>query len=86
MFSKRSRACLFHPIPITVLIRWTMTAAADTKNITTFSCTVATEIPTALRLPAQLMGLGYFNRKHLDEETLGSAADISRKLPARQSR
>ena len=49
-------------------------------------CTVATEIPTALRLPAQLMGLGYFNRKHLDEETLGSAADISRKLPARQSR
>jgi hypothetical protein len=32
------------------------------------------------------MGLGYFNRKHLDEETLGSAADIGRKLPARQSR
>jgi hypothetical protein len=32
------------------------------------------------------MGLGYFNLKHLDEETLGSAADIGRKLPARQSR
>jgi hypothetical protein len=84
-FSKRSRAYLFHLIPITVLIRWTITAAADTANTTTFSCTVATEIPTALRLPAQRMGLGYFNRKHLDE-TLGSAADISRKLPARQSR
>jgi len=32
------------------------------------------------------MGLGYFICKHLDEETLGFAADISRKLPARQSR
>jgi hypothetical protein len=86
MFSKRSRAYLFHLIPITVLIRWTITAAADTEDITTFSCTLATEIPTALRLPAQLMGLGYSNRKHLDKETLGSAADISRKLSARQSR
>jgi hypothetical protein len=27
------------------------------------------------------MGLGYFICKHLDEETLGFAADISRKLP-----
>jgi hypothetical protein len=81
MFSKRCRAYLFHLIPITVLIRWTMTAAADTADTTTFSCTVATEIPTALRLPAQLMGPGYFIRKHLDKETLGFAADISRSCP-----
>jgi hypothetical protein len=60
MLSKRSRAYLFHLIPVTVLVRWTMTAAADTEDTTTFSCPVETEIPTALRLPAQLMGLGYF--------------------------
>jgi hypothetical protein len=62
---------------VTVLVRWTMTAAADTEDTTTFSCTVETEIPTALRLRAQLMGLGYFIfiDKHLDEETLGFAAD-----------
>jgi hypothetical protein len=28
---------------------------------------------------------GYITRKHLDEETLGFAADINRKLLARQS-
>jgi len=44
---------------VTVLVRWTMTAAADTEDTTTFSCTVETEVPTALRPPAQLMGLGY---------------------------
>jgi hypothetical protein len=55
-----------------------MTAAADTEDTTTFSCSVETEIPTALRLRAQLRGLGYFIGKlgkHLDEETLGFAAN-----------
>jgi hypothetical protein len=42
-------------------------------------------MPAALRLPVILMGLGYITRKHLDEETLGFAADINRKLLARQS-
>jgi hypothetical protein len=31
------------------------------------------------------MGLGYFIRKHVDEETLRFAGDITRKLRARQS-
>jgi hypothetical protein len=31
--------------------------------------------PTALRLRAQLMGLGYFIGKHRDEEALGFAPD-----------
>jgi hypothetical protein len=58
---QRSRAYLFHLIPVTVLVRWTMTAAADTEDTTTFSCTVETEIPTALRLPAQLTALLHLN-------------------------
>jgi hypothetical protein len=37
-------------------------------------------MPPVLRLPAKLTGLEYFVRKHLDEETLGFAADITRKL------
>lgn len=39
----------------------------------------------AFRLPARLMGLEYFVRKHVDEETLGFAADIIRKLRAHAS-
>jgi hypothetical protein len=86
MFSERSRAYVLHVFPIRVRVRWTMTAAARTADTTTFSCTVEAEPPTAFRLPGKLLGLDYSVRKHTDEETLGFAADISRKLLARQSR
>jgi hypothetical protein len=63
-----------------------MTVAPRTADTTTFSCTVEAELPAAFRLPAKLMGLDYFVHKHTDEETLGFAADITRKLRARQAR
>jgi hypothetical protein len=55
-----------------------MTAAADTEDTATLGCTVETEIPTARRLRAQLMGLGYFIGRHRDEEALGFAPDKQR--------
>jgi len=83
MVSKRSLVYLLHLIPTPVWVRWTMTAAALTKDTTTFSCTVETQMPPLVRLAATLSGFGYFLRKHVDEETVGFAADITRKLPGR---
>jgi hypothetical protein len=85
MLSERSRAYVFHLIPTPVWVSWTMTAAARTEDTTTFTCIVEAEMPPALRLPAKLTGLEYFVRKHVDEETLGFAADITRKLRAHAS-
>jgi hypothetical protein len=80
MLSEGSRAYTFHLFPTPVWVRWTMTAEARTAD--TFTCTVEAVMPPVLRLPAKLTGLEYFVRKHLDEETLGFAADITRKLRA----
>ncbi|MCW2650749.1 MAG: hypothetical protein QOE41_4587 [Mycobacterium sp.] len=82
MVSERSRAYIFHLFPTPVRVRWTMTAAARTADTTTFTCIVEADMPPALRLPSKLTGLEYFVRKHVDEETLGFAADITRKLRA----
>jgi hypothetical protein len=82
MLSERSRAYLFHLIPTPAWVHWIMTAAPRTQDTTTFLCVVEAELPPALRLPAKLTGLEYFVRKHVDEETLGFAADITRKLRA----
>jgi hypothetical protein len=35
-----------------------------------------------IRFAAAASAFGYFLRKHVDEEALGFAADITRKLPA----
>jgi hypothetical protein len=83
MVSKRSLVYLLHLIPTHVWVRWTMTAAALTKDTTTFSCTVETQLPPLVRLAATLSAFGYFLRKHVDEETVSFAADITRKLPTR---
>jgi hypothetical protein len=83
MLSKRSRVYLLHLIPATVLVRWTMTAAPRTLDTTTFTCIVEIGMSPALRIGSALMGLGYFIHKHLDEETPGIAADITRKLRAK---
>jgi hypothetical protein len=86
MLSKRSRAYVLHLIPVPAWVQWTMTVAPRTADTTTFTCTVEAELPAAFRLTAKLMGLDYFVHKHTDEETLGFAADITRKLRARQAR
>jgi hypothetical protein len=86
MLSERSRVYLLRLIPATVLVRWTMTATPRTLDTTTFECIVEIELSPALRLGSTLTGLGYFIHNHLDEETLGFAADITRKLQAEGAR
>ena len=85
MFSKRSRGYVLHLIPVPLQVRWIMTAAPTAEGTTAFSCTVEMAMPFVVRLFGGLTGMSYFVRKHVEEETLGFAADISRKIAARQS-
>ena len=80
MLSKRTRAYVFHLIPVHFLVRWTMTATPRTSDTTTFGCTVEVEMPAWLRVAAGSILTPYFLRKHVDEEAPNFAADISRKL------
>lgn len=80
MLSKRSRAYIFHIIPVHIGVRWTMTATPKTADTTTFSCTVEAQMPSVLRLLAATIFVPYFLRKHVHEEAPLFAADITRKL------
>ena len=80
MLSKRTRAYVFHLIPVHFLVRWTMTATPRTSDTTTFGCTVEVEMPAWLRVAAGSIFTPHFLRKHVDEEAPNFAADISRKL------
>lgn len=78
LLSKRSRAYVFHVLPVAVGVRWTMTATPLTGDTTTFSCTVEATIPAPLRFTTPIVS--YFLRKHVHEETQLFAADITRKI------
>ena len=78
LLSKSSRAYVFHIFPVSVGVRWTMTATPLTADTTTFTCTVETIIPAALRFTTPIVS--YFLRKHVQEETQLFADDITRKL------
>ena len=82
MLSKRSRAYIFHLIPVHMTVHWTMTANPQTANTTAFSCTVEAIMPAPLRVLSASIFVPYFLRKHVHEETPLFAADITRKLAA----
>jgi hypothetical protein len=84
MFSERSRAYLFHLVPVTVQVRWTVQAAARNATSSTFGCTVEVTLPPVLRVLIGMMWRHFIGR-HTDEETHGFAADINRKLAARRT-
>src|SRR5262245_56688622 len=63
MLSKRTRAYLFHLIPVHVAVRWTMTATPRTSDTTTFACDVEVEMPGWLRIAAASIFTPYFLRK-----------------------
>jgi hypothetical protein len=82
MLSTRSRAYIFHIVPVPIRVRWTMTATPRTADTTTFSCTVEAHMSPVLRFLAATIFVPYFLRKHVHEETPLFAADIARKLNA----
>jgi hypothetical protein len=85
LHSAKSRAYLFHVFPVTVEVTWTMTVKALDDGQTTFSCTVDPKMPSIIHVMAIATGVTAAIRRHTKEETIGFAADITRKLKARAS-
>jgi hypothetical protein len=85
LYSTKSRAYLFHIYPVTVQVTWRMTVKALDEKRTTFSCTVEPEMPSIIYILAIATGVIAAIRRHTKEETIGFAADITRKLKARES-
>ena len=79
MYSRASRVYLFHLVPVSAGVRWTLEAKPKTTTTSDFACTVEVELPTVLALLGRLSLLGHFLRRHVDEEAAGFAADIVRK-------
>jgi hypothetical protein len=82
MLSERSRVYLFHLVPATVQVRWTMSVTARTSETSEFRCSVELTLTPALRMLGRLSALGAAIRAHTLEETRGFAEDIIRKLGA----
>lgn len=80
MHSKKSRAYVMHLLPATVEVIWTMQVRPRDGQSTLFGCSVETVIPPLLRVLSTAALLPLFVRWHTQEETVGFAADISRKV------
>lgn len=85
MHSPRSRAYLFHLVPVSVEVRWTLRATARDTSSSTLTCTVEVILPPVVRVLAPTVAMGHVVHRHVDRETAGFAADINRKLAARRT-
>jgi hypothetical protein len=83
MVSERSRVYLFHLIPATIQVRWTMSATARTADSSDFRCTVELTLNPVLRVLGGLSALSVAIRAHTREETQRFADDIIRKITGR---
>ena len=82
MLSKRSRVYLFHLVPATIQVRWTMSATARDAKTSEFRCTVELTMNPLLRVLGALSLLGVAIRSHTLEETKLFGDDIVRKIGA----
>jgi hypothetical protein len=60
-------------------VRWTITITPKTASSSKFTCTVNVDLHPVLKVMGSLMALGRFLKRHVDEETKGFVADITRK-------
>ena len=84
MVSERSRVYLFHLVPVSVQVRWTMSVTARSTDTSDFHCTVELVLPPLLRLLGGMSALSFAIRAHTREETMAFADDITRKAQATQ--
>lgn len=80
MHSKNSRVYVSHLVRATIEVIWTLDAKPRDGQSTLFSCSVETRMAPLLSVLSTVALLPFFLRRHTQEETLGFAADISRKL------
>lgn len=79
MYSPASRVYLLHLVPVAVAVRWILEVKPKAGQAWDFACTVEVKLPPVLGALARLTFLGNFLRRHVDEETLGFASDITGK-------
>lgn len=79
MHSTNTRVYISHLAPATIEVIWTLEARPRDAQSTVFGCSVETRMTPLLRLLSTATLLPLFLRRHTQEETLGFAADISRK-------
>jgi hypothetical protein len=79
MYSPSSRVYLFHLVPFKAGVRWTLDVTPRAAGGSELACTVQVDLPPILRVLARLTFLGHFLGRHVEEEALGFAADITRK-------
>jgi hypothetical protein len=84
LLSQRSRAYLFHVVPVRVEVRWTMAVEPGENDASRLRCTVELTLRPALRILAATIATSFFVRTHVRNETPGFARDIERKYAARQ--
>ena len=79
MYSASSRVYLLHLVPVPASVRWLITVRPETASSSEFTCTVQVHLHPVLRVMGSFMALGMFLKRHVEEETAGFIADISRK-------
>lgn len=82
MYSAASTVYLLHLVPVAASVRWLLSVTPTTASTSEFTCTVEVQLHPVLRAMGRLMALGTFLKRHVDEETGGFAADITRKCRA----
>ena len=84
MHSPTSRVYLFHLVPVTASVRWTLEVAPK-GAASELSCTVVVDLRPTLGALARLSFLGSSLTKHVEEEARGFASDITRKHPYQEA-
>ncbi|WP_326559760.1 hypothetical protein [Micromonospora sp. NBC_01796] len=85
LLSERSRAYLFHVVPVRAEVRWTMTVESGGNGASQLRCTVELNLSPLLSLLSATIATPFFIRRHVRNETVGFARDIERKHAARQA-
>ena len=80
MLSKNSRVYLFHVVPATIQVRWTMSVAPRDAESSEFSCTVELIMPPVLRLLGAMSLLGLAIRVLDAQSRDRDALNIRRRL------
>jgi hypothetical protein len=82
LYSARSQVFLLHLVPVAAQVRWIMEVEASGPDRTVLTCTVETTVSPLLTVLARAAALPYFLRRHVAEETVKFAQDITRKQAA----
>ena len=81
LHSERSLVLVLHWFPIRINVPWEMSVEEDPTGQTALKCTIGAVFPSKiLEIAARSMFLGFFLKKHLNEEAQAFAVDLNWKF------